>query len=198
MIRKTSTQLSLDDWAAAPKHSGKQQHPEKTGSEGGDQRGRGNWIRNFKGANNLSGIKFGKLVAKERVGSGNDGSATWRCVCECGKEKTTRATYLRRGVTRSCGCMVSQRAKTRNIKAWNKGQTYNIKNGSHVYRSKHAWAKAVRKKLGKICVLCGWDKAPCDVHHKIRRSKGGRNTICNGIVLCPNCHRLAHRKQCAT
>ena len=41
---------------------------------------------------------------------------------------------------------------------------------------------------------CGWDKARCDVHHRVARCDGGLNTISNGEVICPNCHRVAHEQ----
>ena len=31
-----------------------------------------------------------------------------------------------------------------------------------------------------------------EVHHKIRLSDGGEDTIDNVVALCPNCHRKAH------
>jgi len=39
------------------------------------------------------------------------------------------------------------------------------------------------------CSSCGWDKAPCDRHRKVRAEGYVLNNI---IVLCPNCHRLTH------
>jgi len=37
------------------------------------------------------------------------------------------------------------------------------------------------------CVICGWDKGPCD-RHRIEPKEGYKPT--NVRVLCPNCHRL--------
>ena len=48
--------------------------------------------------------RFGKLVAKEIVGKYNR-SATWRCLCDCGREVVVRVGNLRRGNTSSCGCL---------------------------------------------------------------------------------------------
>jgi hypothetical protein len=51
----------------------------------------------------------------------------------------------------------------------------------------------LKKKLfGVPCQKCGWSHAPCDIHRIIPGFKGGRYTTDNVIVLCPNCHRLAH------
>lgn len=55
-------------------------------------------------AENLMGLKFGRLIVKER--SGTKGSfATWLCLCECGGTKIVRSADLKRGKTKSCGCL---------------------------------------------------------------------------------------------
>jgi len=76
--------------------------------------------------------------------------------------------------------------------AWNEGKSYAICEGEHCYRSRAAWAKAVIRHYGNQCMSCGWDKARCDAHHREPKAKGGKHTIQNGMVLCPNCHRIAH------
>jgi hypothetical protein len=53
------------------------------------------------------------------------------------------------------------------------------------------WKKALRKRFSGACMRCGWDLAPCDTHHILPKRKGGKQTLENGIILCPNCHRLA-------
>lgn len=75
---------------------------------------------------------------------------------------------------------------------WNKGTTYQTKSDDDVFVSKKAWADAARSKYGNRCSRCGWDKARCDVHHIVPRSKGGLNKLSNAEVICPNCHRLHH------
>ena len=77
-------------------------------------------------------------------------------------------------------------------KAWNAGTTYQIHGDEHAYKNRKAWANAVRRARGNRCERCGWDKALCDVHHKVPRSAGGLNTVRNGEVICPNCHRIEH------
>jgi len=49
------------------------------------------------------------------------------------------------------------------------------------------------RKIGKSqCEICGYDEFPeaLEGHHIIPRSKGGRNTIDNCIIVCANCHRI--------
>lgn len=45
------------------------------------------------------------------------------------------------------------------------------------------------------CMVCGWDKEKCDIHCIISKKEGGRYEKSNVISLCPNCHRLLHRKK---
>lgn len=51
----------------------------------------------------LSGVRFGLLVAVERVGTRNRG-AVWRCRCDCGNSKDVQIGGLRSGKHKSCGC----------------------------------------------------------------------------------------------
>lgn len=55
----------------------------------------------------LTGQRFGKLVALERAENDAGGHAQWRCACDCGNECVATASTLRakRGGKRSCGCM---------------------------------------------------------------------------------------------
>lgn len=54
----------------------------------------------------ISGIKFGRLVALERVRSSKSSKhALWLCLCECGNNSEVLATNLKTGHTRSCGCL---------------------------------------------------------------------------------------------
>lgn len=53
----------------------------------------------------LTGQRFGRLVAI-RPGEPNKwGASTWVCLCDCGTEKVTDAAGMRRGVIKSCGCL---------------------------------------------------------------------------------------------
>lgn len=51
----------------------------------------------------LTGLTFGRLTVVGYVGSCN-GFAEWLCHCECGHATIVKATNLRRGYTKSCGC----------------------------------------------------------------------------------------------
>lgn len=56
----------------------------------------------FKIRENLTGRQFGKLIVLEYSYTKNK-RAYWSCKCSCGNIILTRATYLKRGATISCG-----------------------------------------------------------------------------------------------
>lgn len=51
----------------------------------------------------ISGQRFGRLVALRRIGPAPAGSY-WECQCDCGKKKIVANGALRAGYTKSCGC----------------------------------------------------------------------------------------------
>lgn len=51
------------------------------------------------------GTRVGRLTVIEMVTGGNANTRKYRCVCDCGGEKITSEDNLRRGHTRSCGCL---------------------------------------------------------------------------------------------
>lgn len=53
---------------------------------------------------NLTGKRFGKLVAIENVGIDKWGHVIWKCKCDCGNETIVRGSSLTSGDTISCGC----------------------------------------------------------------------------------------------
>lgn len=61
------------------------------------------WIETI--ALDLTGKRFGRLIAIERVAFGEDRKAIWRFVCDCGSEKETLADYVVCGDVKSCGCL---------------------------------------------------------------------------------------------
>ena len=53
----------------------------------------------------LTGKRFGRLVAIAYAGGSG---CRWDCVCDCGSRKLIRGGDLRKGATRSCGCISSE------------------------------------------------------------------------------------------
>jgi len=55
----------------------------------------------------ITGQRFGRLVAIERAGkpTGTQTTYRWRCRCDCGKIVTVTLNSLTTGKTQSCGCL---------------------------------------------------------------------------------------------
>ena len=63
-------------------------------------------ITSKQNTKNLIGQRFGKLLVVERAGSNKKSNAEWLCLCDCGNEKIVLGTRLRKGITKSCGCLI--------------------------------------------------------------------------------------------
>ena len=53
---------------------------------------------------NLTGQRFGRLVAMRPKGTDAQACLLWRCACDCGRTITVRGRWLRLGLRKSCGC----------------------------------------------------------------------------------------------
>ena len=54
---------------------------------------------------NLKNKPFGKLIVEQFVGTDCKQQALWNCLCECGKHKIVKASRLKSGEVKSCGCL---------------------------------------------------------------------------------------------
>ena len=62
---------------------------------------------------NITGKRFGKLVAIKTIGKNKNGVYLWQCKCDCGNEITASVGNLNNGHTKSCGCLRADRCKTK-------------------------------------------------------------------------------------
>ena len=53
----------------------------------------------------MTGERFGKLTVIEPTSERRNGSAVWKCRCDCGGTRLVSRDCLVRGKTISCGCM---------------------------------------------------------------------------------------------
>lgn len=81
----------------------------------------------------LTGKRFGRLVAIEDVGSRRK-RRVWKCMCDCGNEVLVESTSLIQGNTRSCGCL---QAETRVVA--------NTKHGEHGMRIYGIWKNMIAR-----------------------------------------------------
>lgn len=57
-------------------------------------------------AKDMTGKRIGRLVVLRRAEV--VGRAHWACRCDCGSEVVAQGTLLRKGATRSCGCLMRE------------------------------------------------------------------------------------------
>lgn len=88
-------------------------------------------------AEDLTNQNFGRLtvicrdIERDRNREGKSGNAHWLCKCSCGNEElvSVNAYHLKKGITKSCGCLVSETTAERNrIYSPKKNKTYLYKN----------------------------------------------------------------------
>lgn len=71
----------------------------------------------------ITGQKFHRLRVVERVLEGTR-EARWLCVCDCGTQKILTGSVLRRGDTRSCGCLNQEKLRARATHGMSKAAVY--------------------------------------------------------------------------
>jgi hypothetical protein len=58
----------------------------------------------------LTGQKFGRLTVVNRAENDNLGKPKWNCKCDCGESVATRSSSLKNGGSKSCGCLLKEKA----------------------------------------------------------------------------------------
>ena len=125
------------------------------------------WGKPFK-ACDLTGQRFGRLIAKEITGKAKNGSYLWRCICDCGQEKIATASHLRGGLIQSCGCLKTESGRSTCIKRntthgdSKHGKYKRLYNVWHnmKYRCNNPAAKPYKDYGGRGIKVCPeWDKS---------------------------------------
>lgn len=80
----------------------------------------------------LVGQRFGRLVVKERVENSPNGQTRFRSICDCGGEAVSFGSSLKRGSTRSCGCLYRELAAQINF-------THGHTRGYTSSRTRNSW-----------------------------------------------------------
>jgi len=114
----------------------------------------------------LTGQRFGRLVAMWPAGRKSTRRVVWLCCCDCGRLKLCLTSLLRNGNSRSCGCL--RRENCRRTGLLPKGDPWN-KRGCTVRGRATPTYSSWRSMLQR----CG------NPHHKFFHNYGGR-----GVTIC--------------
>lgn len=107
----------------------------------------------------LTGQRFGRLVAVSQAGKANNGNAKWLCKCDCGGEKVVASWGLKSGQTQSCGCIKREQntemfATHGDSRKGNRTRLYNIwagmKNRCYNKRSAELYGKYGKRGIS-VC-----------------------------------------------
>ena len=62
----------------------------------------------------LVGNRYGRLVVLEKAQSDKHSHTRWLCQCDCGNQKIVDGGSLKKGLTKSCGCLKKEKLKQYN------------------------------------------------------------------------------------
>lgn len=148
----------------------------------------------------LTGQRFGRLVALEHVRNNKHSSRIWKCQCDCGNTIETQAYALRSGHTKSCGCYHKDAIT---VHGMSYTREYKIFVGRKYAEAKKEldseWTvdlEAALRKMFPYCVVCGITEEEhqkkygrsLHVDHIKPLSKGHGLAIDNATVLCQHCN----------
>jgi len=92
---------------------------------------------------NIQGQTFGKLTVLNASPKRQGRKVMWECQCSCGKMKIVSGTHLRKGLIKSCGCLLKETLRKRN-----KTLTKHGRYGTPTYRSWIAMKHRCKNKRG--------------------------------------------------
>lgn len=120
----------------------------------------------------LTGMRFGRLVAIEAAGRRRRSSIVWRCRCDCGREVEVSSEMLTRGITMSCGCL-QRESRMADITGRRCGQLVAIRPTGEIRDGGAVWI---------------WR---CDCGREVERT----TAQCQVIRVCDRCAREIKRQQ---
>lgn len=162
----------------------------------------------------MKGKRIGRLLVIEQCESKNN-KAMWKCKCDCGNEKIVSGQSLRRGETKSCGCLHSEAmvkanhihgmSKTKMHKTW-RGLFQRCENptASHYERYGERGIDICKEWKGEngFINFCKWalengysDNLEID---RIDNNKGYSPDNCRWVSHIENCHNRNARKDSKT
>lgn len=139
----------------------------------------------------LTGMRFGKLVAVERLNEKRQGCYVWRCVCDCGGTRNSSSHVLLRGESTSCNkCKAERIRKSSTTHGLSKTKEY--RQERHIHRRELErlldveWTTDMASAIlyfYQKCVVCGDGENLC-IDHVYPLEMGYGLKPGNATVLC--------------
>lgn len=150
-------------------------------------------------AQDITGVRSGRLVAIKPTDQRHRGSVLWVCRCDCGGSRLATMYLIKSGTLASCGCATGRGSVLRSPELRSRKAT--IQNNRHA-RQKMASGSFTEaqvmeryKSQDGRCLYCN-NPLGTDFHrdHDIPLSRGGSNDIGNIYLTCPNCNLIKNAK----
>jgi 5-methylcytosine-specific restriction endonuclease McrA len=156
----------------------------------------------------ISGQRFGKLVAIEPIGKRKN-NMVWKLRCDCGNYTQEIVSNLTQNKRKSCGCLFKEggkhffkhgKSKTREYERY-----YEIKRRQSKYKLDCEWTSQMDKEIRELqpnCVLCGMTEIEhkykyghsLTIDHVLPLSKGNGLKPGNAVVMCLSCNANKNNK----
>ena len=143
----------------------------------------------------MAGQRFGRLLVIKRDGAYlKNRLAVWLCKCDCGNTSLVRGASLRRGTTKSCGCLSKEMTSAR-MKLPDGESSFNTLYGSYQRNAeKRGWSFNISKSLFHQLVIqpCHYcEELPSNVCKSNKNTKGvfvynGLDRVQNEIGYIPD------------
>ena len=144
--------------------------------------------------NDLTGRRFGKLVAICQTNKRRNSSIVWKLICDCGREHFTTTNILTSGSALSCGCTRKVHKGPSHYK-WNPNKTDEERIVGRKYYDYAVWRNLVFERDSYTCCKCGDSTGGnLNAHHVESYTDNPelRTELSNGVTLCEVCHKDYH------
>jgi hypothetical protein len=148
----------------------------------------------------IIGKRYGRLIVLENIGV-IKGRRFFKCLCDCGKTSNVSYAYLRRGNTKSCGCLKKETTikalKERRLPDFEAGfnkvfASYREKNARRRNLSFELTKEEFRKLIKDVCYYCGGEPLKSEQGYlyngldRVDNNKGYR--LDNVVTCCYKCN----------
>lgn len=140
---------------------------------------------------NISGQRFGRLVALEPTDRRSGTDIVWKCLCDCGNICYIPCKSMVKGRTKSCGCYKLDKLREEKTTHGKSATPEYRREWSRKQRELHfihdyAWTSDMEnslRELQKSCVICN-STINLEIDHVLPLRKGHGLKPGNAVVLC--------------